>query len=135
MKCILGPSKHIIVKIYLIPHSVCLLSNKQPDFLTAVTLAAFGKFLNVLPLFLEIETREYNLLPDNDWEVDLEHMESLIDEKTAAIIINSPSNPCGSVFSPAHLKQILAVAEMYKVPIIADEIYDNFVFPGKVRRF
>ena len=89
----------------------------------------------MLPLFLEIETREYNLLPDNDWEVDLEHMESLIDEKTAAIIINSPSNPCGSVFSPDHLKQILAVAEMYKVPIIADEIYDNFVFPGKVRRF
>ena len=59
-------------------------------------------------------------------------MESLIDENTAAIIVNSPSNPCGSVFTPAHLKQILAVAEMYKVPIIADEIYDNFVFPGQV---
>lgn len=80
---------------------------------------------------LGIETREYNLLPDNDWEVDLLHMESLIDENTAAIIVNSPSNPCGSVFSPAHLKQILAVAEMYKVPIIADEIYDYFVFPGQ----
>ncbi|XP_023346899.1 tyrosine aminotransferase [Eurytemora carolleeae] len=80
---------------------------------------------------LGIETREYNLLPENDWEVDLLHMESLIDENTAAIIVNSPSNPCGSVFTPAHLKQILAVAEMYKVPIIADEIYDNFVFPGQ----
>ena len=54
-------------------------------------------------------------MPDQDWEVDLEHMESLIDENTAAIIVNSPSNPCGSVFSVAHLKQILAVAEMYKV--------------------
>jgi len=80
---------------------------------------------------LGIETREYNLLPNQDWEVDLDHMESLIDEKTAAIIVNSPSNPCGSVFSPAHLKQILAIAEEYKVPIIADEIYDNFVFPGQ----
>jgi len=58
----------------------------------------------------------HNLLPDNDWEVDLLHMESLIDEKTAAIVVNSPSNPCGSVFSPAHLKQILAVAERYKFP-------------------
>lgn len=82
--------------------------------------------------FLGIETREYNLLPENDWEVDLLHMESLIDENTAAIIVNSPSNPCGSVFTPAHLKKILAVAETYKVPIIADEIYDNFVFPGQV---
>ena len=84
-------------------------------------------------LSLGIETREYNLLPNQDWEVDLNHMESLIDEKTAAIIVNSPSNPCGSVFSPTHLKQILAIAEQYKVPIIADEIYDNFVFPGQVR--
>ena len=45
--------------------------------------------------FSGIETREYNLLPENDWEVDLLHMESLIDENTAAIIVNSPSNPCG----------------------------------------
>ena len=72
------------------------------------------------------------MLPNQDWEVDLDHMESLIDDNTAAIIVNSPSNPCGSVFSPAHLKQILAIAEEYKVPIIADEIYDNFVFPGQV---
>ena len=64
--------------------------------------------------------------------MDLLHMESLIDENTAAIIVNSPSNPCGSVFSVAHMKQILSIAEQYKVPIIADEIYDNFVFPGQV---
>ena len=71
-------------------------------------------------------------MPNQDWEVDLLHMESLIDENTAAIIINSPSNPCGSVFSVAHMQQILSIAEEYKVPIIADEIYDNFVFPGQV---
>ena len=79
-----------------------------------------------------IETRQYNLLPDQDWEVDLQHMESLIDDKTAAIIVNNPSNPCGSVFSIAHLKKILEIADKSKVPIIADEIYDNFVFPGQV---
>merc|ERR550534_1644771 len=80
---------------------------------------------------LGIQTREYDLLPDHDWMVDLGHMESLIDHNTAAIIVNSPSNPCGAVFSPAHLKQILDIAERHKVPIIADEIYDNFVFPGE----
>ena len=79
-----------------------------------------------------IETREYHLLPDQDWEVDLQHMESLIDDKTAAIIVNNPSNPCGSVFSIAHLKKILEIADKSKVPIIADELYDNFVFPGQV---
>jgi len=79
----------------------------------------------------EIETREYNLLPNQDWEADLEQMEAMIDQNTAAIIVNSPSNPCGSVFSVQHLKDILAIAEKYKVPIIADEIYEHFVFPGE----
>merc|ERR1719225_178944 len=79
----------------------------------------------------EIETREYNLLPNKDWEADLAQMEELIDENTAAIVVNSPSNPCGSVFSVQHLKDILAIAERYKVPIIADEIYEHFVFPGE----
>merc|ERR1711936_1439543 len=79
----------------------------------------------------EIETREYNLLPNKDWEADLAQMEALIDQNTAAIVVNSPSNPCGSVFSVQHLKDILAIAEKYKVPIIADEIYEHFVFPGE----
>merc|ERR1719500_1109319 len=78
----------------------------------------------------EIETREYNLLPNQDWEADLEQMEAMIDQNTAAIIVNSPSNPCGSVFSVQHLKDILAIAEKYKVPIIADEIYEHFLVPG-----
>jgi len=105
------------------------------------TLADDGKNILVprpgFPLYttlsagLGIQTREYDLLPEQDWQVDLAHMESLIDHNTAAIIVNSPSNPCGSVFSPAHLRQILEIAERHKVPIIADEIYDNFVFPGQ----
>jgi len=37
--------------------------------------------------------------PDRDWECDLEEMESLIDEGTRAIVINNPSNPCGSVYT------------------------------------
>jgi len=54
-------------------------------------------------------------------------MESLIDRNTAAIIVNNPSNPCGSVYSEKHLRAILAVAERHFLPIIADEIYDFFV--------
>ena len=67
------------------------------------------------------------LKPERSWEVDTMHMESLIDRKTAAIIINNPSNPCGSVFSKDHIQDILSVASRHKVPIIADEIYAYFV--------
>ena len=65
--------------------------------------------------------------PECGWEVDLEELESQIDDQTAAIVINNPSNPCGSVYSRRHLIDILEVAARNYVPIISDEIYDYFV--------
>uniref|UniRef100_A0A1I8HPT6 Tyrosine aminotransferase n=1 Tax=Macrostomum lignano TaxID=282301 RepID=A0A1I8HPT6_9PLAT len=79
---------------------------------------------------LGIEARSYNLLADRQWEVDLAHLEESIDDRTAAIVVNNPSNPCGSVYTREHLRAIAHIAERYKVPIIADEIYAHFVFPG-----
>ncbi|KAE8608556.1 hypothetical protein XENTR_v10011532 [Xenopus tropicalis] len=81
-----------------------------------------------LALSLGIEVKLYNLLPEKSWEIDLTHMESLVDDKTACIIINNPSNPCGSVFSRKHLQKILSVASRQCVPILADEIYGDMVF-------
>ncbi|KAM8775618.1 tyrosine aminotransferase [Rhynchonycteris naso] len=75
-----------------------------------------------------IEIKLYNLLPEKSWEIDLKQLESLIDEKTACLIINNPSNPCGSVFNKSHLQKILAVAARHYVPILADEIYRDMVF-------
>ncbi|KAA0201609.1 hypothetical protein HAZT_HAZT005343 [Hyalella azteca] len=76
-------------------------------------------------------SKYYNLLPEKNWQVDLVHLESLVDDTTVAIVINNPSNPCGSVFPKSHLRAIADIAVKYKIPIIADEIYDNFVFEGE----
>ncbi|XP_077982246.1 tyrosine aminotransferase-like [Glandiceps talaboti] len=84
-----------------------------------------------IALSLGVDVRRYSLLPQKDWEADLENMEAIIDENTAFIIVNDPSNPCGSVYSKEHLKEILAVAERNKLPIMSDEIYADFVFPGE----
>ncbi|XP_076628264.1 tyrosine aminotransferase [Colletes latitarsis] len=80
---------------------------------------------------LGITVKPYNLRPERGWIVDLDDLESQIDESTAAIVINNPSNPCGSVFSRDHTLDILNVAARYFVPIIADEIYEHMVFPGR----
>jgi tyrosine aminotransferase len=79
---------------------------------------------------MKIETKAYNLVPEKNWNVDLTHLESLIDDKTKAIMVNSPGNPCGNVFSKNHILEILSVAERNNLPIIADEIYEHFVYPG-----
>ncbi|XP_075440029.1 tyrosine aminotransferase [Ascaphus truei] len=81
-----------------------------------------------LALSMGIEVKFYNLLPEKSWEIDLKHLESLVDDKTACIIVNNPSNPCGSVFSKKHLQKFISVAMRQCVPILADEIYGDMVF-------
>ncbi|CAG5958381.1 unnamed protein product [Menidia menidia] len=83
-----------------------------------------------LAVSMGIEVKLYNLLPEKSWEIDLQQMESLIDERTSCVIVTNPSNPCGSVFSKEHLQKILQVASKHCVPILADEIYSDMVFPG-----
>jgi len=78
----------------------------------------------------DIEERYYNLCMDKNWEADLDHMESLIDDRTAAIVVNNPNNPTGAVYSREHLEDILKLAQKHRVPIIADEIYGDMVFGG-----
>lgn len=68
-----------------------------------------------------------NFQPEYGWNIDIEDLKLQIDDNTAAIIINNPSNPCGSVFSRDHLCDVLDVAAKYHVPIIADEIYEHMV--------
>ncbi|KAG8306425.1 hypothetical protein J6590_047834 [Homalodisca vitripennis] len=79
---------------------------------------------------LGINVKTYQLLPDQNWEIDLDDLDRQIDRDTVAIVINNPSNPCGSVYSAEHLSAMLEVAKHHRVPIIADEIYEHLVFPG-----
>lgn len=72
---------------------------------------------------LNVEFDQYNLLPDEGWKIDLNHLRSQITERTRAILINNPSNPCGSCFTAEHIQEILAVADEFKIPIISDEVY------------
>jgi len=74
--------------------------------------------------------RFYNLLAGSNWEADLKQMETLVDKRTRAILVNNPSNPCGSVFSKEHLTQILNFAEKHHLVVVADEIYANITFTG-----
>ncbi|PVU95958.1 hypothetical protein BB559_002549 [Furculomyces boomerangus] len=78
------------------------------------------------------EYKHYNLIPEKQWEIDLEQLESLIDAKTKAVLINNPSNPCGSNWSKQHILDIIEICNKHKIPIISDEIYDGIVFENEV---
>ncbi len=68
----------------------------------------------------------YNLYPD--FEIKAEKIESLITEKTKLLILNSPSNPTGSVISKETLVEIAEIAEKHNLIIVSDEIYSSFVY-------
>jgi tyrosine aminotransferase len=72
----------------------------------------------------------YDLRPERGWEIDLEHLEAQIDERTRAILINNPSNPCGNVLPLSNLRGLLEVAERHCLPVISDEIYGALTFTG-----
>lgn len=53
-----------------------------------------------------VACRFYDLLPERDWEVDLDQIASIADSNTVAWIVNNPSNPCGSVYKYQHLVKV-----------------------------
>ncbi|XP_042067467.1 probable aminotransferase TAT2 [Salvia splendens] len=74
------------------------------------------------------EVRHFDLVPENDWEVDLAAVEALGDENTVAIVIINPGNPCGNVFKYEHLKKIAETARKMGILVIADEVYGHLTF-------
>lgn len=68
---------------------------------------------------------------ENGFQLDVEDLKAAITDRTKAIIINSPNNPTGAVFSENTLKQIAEVAIEKELFIISDEIYEDFAFKEK----
>lgn len=65
-----------------------------------------------------------------DWALDLHDLRRAITPRTRGIVINSPSNPCGKVFSRAELEAVAALAIEHDLFVITDEIYEYFIFDG-----
>ncbi|MGN0733177.1 MAG: aminotransferase class I/II-fold pyridoxal phosphate-dependent enzyme [Emergencia sp.] len=61
-------------------------------------------------------------------QINVERLESLITEKTKALIINSPSNPIGNCLTVETMKKIGEVAEKHDIVVVADDIYTAFSY-------
>ena len=65
---------------------------------------------------------------EEDFQVSTERLESLITERTKAIIINSPNNPTGNCLNLETMQRIADIAEKYNLIVISDEIYTAFSY-------
>ena len=66
-----------------------------------------------------------------DWTFTVEQLEAAVSPKTRGIIINTPSNPSGKVFTENELKTIADFAERHDLFVFTDEIYEHFVYDGR----
>ena len=67
---------------------------------------------------------------DNDWNPDLEDIESRITERTKAIVLINPNNPTGAVYSEAIVKGFVEIARKHDLVLMADEIYEKILYDG-----
>ncbi len=72
----------------------------------------------------------YMKLDPPGWKIDPEILESKISERTKAILINTPLNPTGKVFSESELKTIAGICKRHDLLVITDEIYEYILYDG-----
>ncbi len=87
--------------------------NYGPD---AILSGAVPKFIPLLP---------------PKWEIDFEFLEKQITQKTRALILNTPNNPSGKVFSRHELEKISGLAIKHDFAVFTDEIYEHILFEGE----
>lgn len=68
---------------------------------------------------------------DNDFKVTPELLKASLTDRTKAIVINSPSNPTGMVYTEAELRAIADFAVEHKLYVVSDEIYEHLIYEGK----
>lgn len=66
-----------------------------------------------------------------DFSVDWQQVNSACTSRTRAIIVNTPHNPCGSVFAASDLDALAEIARRHDLLVIADEVYEHIIFDGR----
>jgi aminotransferase len=81
------------------------------------------KAIDCVPVYLRLHAP--------DWDFQIAELERLITPKTKAIVVNSPANPSGKVFTRTELEAIAALALRHDLFIFTDEIYEYFLYDDR----
>lgn len=112
----------VVLKTLRIRSEANLVLCPRPHFPGYPSLAALEGF----------STGYFDLDPHMDWRPDIAALERQISEvRPAAVILNSPHNPTGSVLPNAYLKHILRAAESAGTMVVLDEVFAGIVYDGK----
>ena len=86
---------------------------------------AYAKFFGGTPV-------TYQTVEENGWQPNIDDLRHKITEKTRAITIINPNNPCGALYEEKIIREISDLAGEQNIPIVTDEIYDQITFEKKL---
>lgn len=101
-------------------------------------VVTFAPFFPEYHLYVDMTGAKLKVVPANtkDFQIHFERLEEMLNEKTAAVLINSPNNPSGAVYSAETLKKLAELLNRkqkeygHDIFIISDEPYREIVFTG-----
>ena len=73
----------------------------------------------------------YPLEPSAGFQPDVQRLEQLVTPRTKVLLINSPSNPTGCVFTRKAMQALVEFAQRHDLYLIGDEVYEEIVFEGE----
>jgi aspartate aminotransferase len=89
---------------------------------------------------LQAKPVRYPLRPENDFRPDPAELDALVTDRTRVILVNTPSNPLGTVLPSADVEALVRFAERHDLWLLSDECYDALTFgpehvsPGRFDR-
>lgn len=115
-----------------VAHAVRCVTKPGDEVLT------FAPFFPEYNLYVNMTGAKLKVVPANtkDFQIHFERLEEMLNEKTAAVLINSPNNPSGAVYSAETLKKLAELLNRkqkeygHDIFIISDEPYREIVFTG-----
>jgi aminotransferase len=93
-------------------------------------VVGFSPFYNYYPeslALLDVKMRYVDTVPP-DWQYDEAALEAAITDRTRMIVVNTPCNPTGKVFTRAELTRIAQLAARHDLWILTDEIYEYITY-------
>jgi len=76
------------------------------------------------PVFLETNEKD-------NFKINIDKFKHIINKKTKALILNTPSNPTGSIYTQKELEKIADIAVKNEIVVVSDEIYEKLIYDEK----
>lgn len=99
-----------------------------------VTDPCFASHIQQIILFNGIPVY-WALNEEDNWSLDIEKLPSLITDKTQAIVLVSPSNPTGKIFTKEELIKVGEIAKEHNIFVIIDDPYSDFLYENDDKYF